>query len=644
MVNNITVSSAGVLFFFSLVLVAVLVHFARLCNRDDARPLILAALILLVRDGIIWFVPLPLLVQRLALSWGFAGAFLCFIAWTGFYRRSNRTLWTAIALALGIGALCLLFPAGAYRRSFFLPPLLAGLAGIALFRVDRYNLSSAREVEEVRPHLGTALAISGLALLLWPLASGGAQVGLLLAGTLPLWSTGGAFIPGAIKAFQREVRFQQQNTDYIFDFMSKVGDLREKDTRLILDPALETILRATRADSGVVVTRLDGDFRVRAVHGFFPPPFPVPDIVKIKLQGLRNFLTQVPVSFVTPVWGDVLRTGESVLVPEAAKHPDLAGHARDRVLHLRSFMTLPLIVNGGVWGLVSIARRDDPQLFNRADLSRARSMVNFVALAMENYTAYAKLLQARRVERDLEIAATIQESFLAPSDVRAAGVEIAAVCRPVRGVGGDYYDIVSLGASRVALIVSDVAGKGVPAALVMMIVRTAARLALEETADAGEVLRMINTAVSGSVGEDRFATVGIVIVDTARGEAAVASAGHHPLLLLTPEGTVRGECDVEGLPVGIEQTASYPSRTVPFPAGSWGVLYTDGFLEAVNRQGHEFGLQRLVGALQHGAGSSAEASPGARAVLDGVVSSVAAFAEGAAAQDDMTMVVFRGQG
>ncbi|SIQ20370.1 Serine phosphatase RsbU, regulator of sigma subunit [Alkalispirochaeta americana] len=643
MVNNITVSSAGVLFFFSLSLVAIFVFFSRICNREDVRPLILAALIILLRDGIIWFAPLSPPVRKLFLVWGMTGGFLCLIVWTGLYRRTNRTLWTAIGVTLGVGLLCLLFPSGIYRRSFFLPPILAGLAGIALFRVDRYNLASAQDVEDMRPYLGTALVVSAVSLLLWPLASGRFQIALLLAGTAPFWTAGVALFPSSVRAFQREVRFQQQNTDYIFDFMSKIGDLRERDTHLILPPALETILRATHADCGAVVTEVEGELRIRAVHGFFPPPVPIPDIVKTKPLALRNYLEQIPLGFATPLWGEVLKTGTPLLIPEARKNPALAVHAEDRVLHLRSFMTLPLVINQRVSGLVSIARRDNPQLFNRADLSRAQSMVNFVALAMENYEAYARLLKARRLERDLEIASTIQESFLAPADVSASGADIAAVCRPVRGVGGDYYDIVSLDGDRVALIVGDVAGKGVPAALVMMIVRTAARLALEETCDAGEVLRMINAAVSGSVGEDRFATVGIVIINTARGEAVVASAGHHPLLLVSPEGRVQGEFDVEGLPVGIEPNVRYPSRTISFPAGSWGILYTDGFLEAVNRQGDEFGLQRLIEAVQNEAEALVEAGrSGARAVLNGVVSSVSAFAEGTPAQDDMTMIVFRG--
>ncbi len=263
-------------------------------------------------------------------------------------------------------------------------------------------------------------------------------------------------------------------------------------------------------------------------------------------------------------------------------------------------------------------------------------MTNFVAVTLDNYYTY-------RIQRDVEIAADIQRRLQAPPAGSVGGIEFSGVSRPVRGMSGDYYDVIPIDGHRTMVVICDVSGKGVPAALVMVMVRTIAHLALGYTDDAGEILHMINQGVSGAVELDRFATAGVVVFDTASQRMSYANAAHHPALLLSQETDQLEAVDAEGLPIGIEQTGEYRSRSVAFPVGTTVVLFTDGVVEAFNPEGEEFGDQRLHDAIQDTRRNLNDRWSSDH-LLQGVMSRLDSFVAGAPQHDDITMLVCSSQG
>lgn len=605
-------------------------------------PLLLVGAVLAVRDLVLIFIPVSSGACSPLIAAGYATSLLILVYWTGRYRRTNRSFLAALAVFVASLGLAAYAPALTRVFSVLTPIALLGTAVIALARIDRYVMTAALEIEGVRTLVQMMLLVSGIAFLVFLLASGFFRSIMVIVMTLPFWTIVLALLARSIETLHDEIQFQRHATGHIFEFLSDVRDSFSEgaDPRVILAAAVETIVGASGSDAGLGIIRSGVRYQVCAVNGVFPPPVPVPAMVKTKSGALRDFLFSLVVDESTPLWGRVLKSGEPLVISDAMEDPFLRPHARDPVLHLKSVIILPLVVHDEVLGLISIARRENSRPFNSADLARTGSMAGFVSLTLDNYFVYTRLLKTRRLERDIEIAGRIQSSFQAPNDLTISNAEIAAVSDPVRGVGGDYYDVVHLDNERIALIICDVAGKGVPAALVMMIIRTAARLALESTDDAGTVLAMINSAVSGSVGDDRFATVSVIVLDPARQQLSFANAGHHPMIVVTPESAGIREEDTDGLPVGIEADAAYESRTVPFPRGSWGVLYTDGIVEAINGHGHEYGAGRLHASVKR-AVDSRQSGRSARTVLDRVLSDAARYVQDAPQQDDMTVLVFR---
>jgi sigma-B regulation protein RsbU (phosphoserine phosphatase) len=563
---------------------------------------------------------------------------MTFLFWTGRFRISNRSYAVAlpgVVIAWIAIAADAVWGAGAYGRVilYFLPPVLFIVALVAILRVDRFVFSRGYQIEDLKPWMQVMLAVQALLYLVVPLSSGIFEPVVALLPMAPLIATPLFLIDVAMKEERVRIRSLQDSARSIFDFLSGVGHSlgSERDPEKILHSAIETMASAAEADAAVAILVDGGRAHVSSVVGLFPPPVSIPEIIKSKQGALRQYVMSLEIGDDTPLWGRTLQTGTAVHIPEAGDDPILAKHANDRVLRLRSMLVLPLKARGKVLGLLSVVRRGDSRPFSSAEFDHARTMTNFVAVTLDNYYTY-------RIQRDVEIAGDIQKRLQAPPVGTAGGIEFAGISRPARGVSGDYYDVISIDDNRTVVVICDVSGKGVPAALVMVMVRTIVHLALGRTDDAGEILQMINHGVSGAVELDRFATASVVVFDVAENRLSYANAAHHPALLMRDGGEAVEAIDADGLPIGIEESGDYASRTVWFPAGSTLVLFTDGVIEAFNPEGDEFGEERLYSSLQDTSDDLAEDRSSER-LLQGIVSRLDGFVAGAPQHDDITMLV-----
>lgn len=645
MVTQVLVSAAWSRLLFSTLFLIVTWFVERITERDDMRPLLGIGIVLVLRDGIGLLVGTASPLHPPILLAGFTGAFLLLILWSGQFRTSNRSL---VVASVGVGVAILLWLASPGTRGaveYVLPLTLVTISFVAFVRIDRYVMPTAVEVEGMRVLVQLMLMVSGVAFLFFPVVSGITRNFLVALASIPFWTVVLALLARSIESLHQDIRVHRRNIEHIFDFLTKVGESlgRGSEPDSIVAAAVETIVGASGSDAGLGILERNHRFEVCAVNGVFPPPVAVPELVKSRTGALHRFLLNLRVDRYTPLWGAVLDTGESMLISDAETDPDLRDHAEDNQLHLKSVIILPLVIRREVLGLISIVRRENARPFNTSDLLRAESMAGFVALTLDNYYSYQSLVQAHQLERDLEIAGEIQNTFQAPRDLQRGSIEIAAMGRPLRGVSGDYYDVLEMPDGRTALVICDVSGKGVPAALVMMIIRTAAHLALSNAAGAGEILTMVNAAVCGSIEDDRFATVSVLVFDPLNGCVSLANAGHHPALIISAEGRSGVYEDADGLPVGIEADAVFPSRTIPFPPGSLAVLYTDGIVEAIDVVEAEYGEDRLRQTALTACAQS-ESLISARGLLNTLVAHVDAFTAAQPQQDDMTMVVIRSRG
>jgi len=253
--------------------------------------------------------------------------------------------------------------------------------------------------------------------------------------------------------------------------------------------------------------------------------------------------------------------------------------------------------------------------------------------ASRTYSNEQRLLS---IQKELEIARQIQSSILPREVPRVAGLDIAAQYVPMTAVAGDFYDFLVVDEKRVGILVADVTGHGIPAALIASMLKTALAAQLAVAPDPAQVLAGLNRSLCGKF-EEHFVTAGYVFLDPEKQILRYAGAGHPPLVLGTVDGkqTAFREVDSNGLLLGLVEGASYSSLELPFRPGDRCVLYTDGVLEAKNGALEEYGSSRFLGFLE------GQAHLTAAPLISASLAELARWSgkgESAAREDDITLI------
>ena len=301
---------------------------------------------------------------------------------------------------------------------------------------------------------------------------------------------------------------------------------------------------------------------------------------------------------------------------------------------VRTLMAVPLQTKDRTIGLIYV---DSPNLFReftKDDLSLLTVMANVAAIRIE----HARLAEVeeieRRMARELEQAAEIQRSFLPAGAPQVAGADLAGYNAPCRTVGGDYYDFFPYPNGRVAMVLGDVSGKGMPASLMMMGLQARVQVLADEPQNLAAVVNRLNQITCQNCPTNRFITFFICVLDPATGELAYCNAGHNPPVLVRADGTVE-YLDGGGPVLGILPVANFSEYRANLAPGDVLAIYSDGVTEAMNANEEEFGDERFAEALK------ANRHKGAAEIVDSVTQALTAFAAGSPAADDITLVVAR---
>ena len=370
---------------------------------------------------------------------------------------------------------------------------------------------------------------------------------------------------------------------------------------------LDLAIQSAKADRGVLMLLEDGELVVRANKG----------------EGFR---------ISSAVRDRVLNSGASVLVRDTSI--DDAFRERRSIVeqNIRTLMAVPLQTQDQIIGIIYV---DSPSLtreFTKDDLSVLTVMANVAAIRIEQ-TRFAELEQARQLlARDLEQAAEIQKLFLPGVAPKVRGLDLAGHNAACRTVGGDYYDFFPYEGGRVAMVLGDVSGKGMPASLLMMGLQARVEVLIEEPKNLAEVMTKLNRITSANCPSNRFISLFFCILDGDTGELTFCNAGHNPPLIIRGNGEWE-QLSGGGPVIGILPSIEYREFKVQLETGDTLVIYSDGVTEAADPQNEEFEVERLAEAV-----SKSRHLPAA-AIVANVNKAVADFTSGAPQSDDITLVI-----
>lgn len=254
----------------------------------------------------------------------------------------------------------------------------------------------------------------------------------------------------------------------------------------------------------------------------------------------------------------------------------------------------------------------------------------------------AQLVEKEKLEQELKMATQIQQTLLPKSLPRVAGYNFGAVYTSAREIGGDYYDFIDLqnaGHSRIAVVVADVAGKGVPGAVMMAVTRSVLRARASNTRSPPDVLKSTNAILRPDMKKGMFVSMFYGLLDTTTGKMEFSSAGHNPTLIYRAKSGKIESIKCKGLALGIGDSKTFDrlieNKEAHLNPGDMLFQYTDGIPHAVNERGERFGMGRLHACILE------NTSVQAQALVDTLLGRVRAFTAGYPPFDDITMVAVK---
>jgi sigma-B regulation protein RsbU (phosphoserine phosphatase) len=259
----------------------------------------------------------------------------------------------------------------------------------------------------------------------------------------------------------------------------------------------------------------------------------------------------------------------------------------------------------------------------------------------ENYVpAYvSRIAERERFLKELEIARSIQMRFLPATPPVFPKLDIACLCKPAMEVGGDYYDFIKHDDSRLGVVIGDVSGKGVSAAFFMTMAKGIIKALSRINPSPKSLLSDMNSVFYENTPKEVFISLIYGFFDVNNNTFIFARAGHNPLIVRKSVGGAPELLNPRGLAIGMEKgpvfSATIEEKALPIQAGDVFLFYTDGISEAMNKNGDEFGEDRLSQLASQYAGEPAHA------ILDKITDDVTRFANGAKQHDDFTMVVVK---
>ncbi len=329
----------------------------------------------------------------------------------------------------------------------------------------------------------------------------------------------------------------------------------------------------------------------------------------------------------------VMAAKEAILSADASSDARFMASESIVDFRIRSVMCAPLITSqGDVTGVIQIDTSDQRNRFSRDDLEVLASVACQAGIALENAELHETAIRDQRRSRELEVAHDVLRGFLPSSAPRIEGYEFFHFYEPANELGGDYYDYIPLPGRRLAVVVADVSGKGIPASLLMARLSADARYCLASEPSPAKAVAHLNRVFFSAGWEDRFVTLVLAVLDPLRHELTLVDAGHPPAYLQHAGKVIHAVDEAHAsLPLGVMADAEYVQVVHRLEPGDQLVLYTDGISEAMNEKNELYGFQRLYEQV-------AAARPGVAAHGRGILGNVKEFVGKQAQSDDMCLV------
>jgi len=476
---------------------------------------------------------------------------------------------------------------------------------------------------------------------MWPIL----LFGLLLA-SVAGWIYTGQRQARRIRTLERSKEEIQVEETLVFDFLHGLGEafsetIRPNDLHRLIVEGATRILDA-HGGALYMADRTGAKLVPAFISKGCPPLVEVPaDILQQAAAtpiALESYLRLHSVPLGEGTIGRVWQAGQSVCLNELSEVPELA-KLRDTSFGSASMMVSALLYGKQNMGVLALANGPMGTPFSQSDFVVFKSIAEQSAFALYNAIIYSEANEKKRLDHDLEIARDIQRILLPAEAPALNGFEISGINVPARQVSGDYFDYIKVDDQRLGVAIADVSGKGVPASLIMAICRSVLRSQAAQNPSPANVLQKVNRQLYPDIKEDMFISMAYLILDHAHNGVILSRAGHDAPLLYKSSSQTVTPLKPPGMVLGIDSGNVFDRLTsdvaVPLERDDCLVLYTDGVTEAIDTEGDEFGVERMIQSVR------ASAMYGAPAIVTRLIDDLRNFVGSQPQNDDITLIAIR---
>ncbi|MGB2805979.1 MAG: SpoIIE family protein phosphatase [Candidatus Zixiibacteriota bacterium] len=382
----------------------------------------------------------------------------------------------------------------------------------------------------------------------------------------------------------------------------------------LLELILDSLLKVVRYDAVVIflIDREKGEIEHIKARGFAPAL--EPDL-QLKIgEGLAGWAA---------------KTKESLIVPDVKEDSRYI----EAKVETKSGMVVPIVSQNRIIGVFSL-ESDEPNAYTHDDLELLEAFASLAAISLERARQHEEILKKRKLEEELSIAKRIQQSFLPRAKPRLPGFDISGINIPSEEVGGDYYDFIPIIENQIGIVIADVSGKGIPAALIMASVRAGLIAEIRNNYAIRSIMAKVNNLLFESTASDIYVTAVYGVLDPKNRIFTFSNAGHNAPILRRADGEMKYLTE-GGMALGMFENSKYEERPLGINPGEIIVFYTDGVTEAKNDKEEEFGTRRLKQVI----GDSHQL--GASQIQKNIYDAVKKFTGVSHQEDDLTMIVVK---
>ncbi len=417
-----------------------------------------------------------------------------------------------------------------------------------------------------------------------------------------------------VEEMQTEMSRSSQESDIVVKFMHDiVGDIASgADKRKIYDIILKTVTSGCNATSACIYEQMpNGKLVAVKMTGAFPPQRPIPPFALANIESRTDFLAKIlrgeELDAHEGIIGEVARTKKPIFIANARVDYRVVKHL-DASLAISSMMVVPLVFRDEFFGVLALANPTSGGSFSASDFSVIKAIGDQASLSLSNIQTFTNIVEKNRLDYDLKLASSVQQYLMPEKLPSIEGFEFASKYIPQQKIGGDFFDVFKLSEHKVGLVIGDVSGKGIAAAIIMGLAQTNLRYIAKMYDKPSEALKALNKEMFMSVRLDMFITMIYATLDLQTGKIMMARAGHEKPLVYSKEKESAFFLKSKGSAVGMyapelfDKTISDLEDT--FNVNDVLVLYTDGITEATNPDGDEFTTERLRSVLAESASLS----------------------------------------